>query len=102
MKQQYNLYYGTVDGPLKIQYRGTRSFVNDEFANAEAFKEASNLYYKNEGKFGLPGFNKIKEEQEITGINILKLYEEHIKDLMRWFAIPTEVDIVNNKGIKFI
>lgn len=102
MKQQYNLYYGTIDGPLAIEYRGTRSFSDDKSATAESFKEATNLYYKNEGKFGLPGYPQINEESKLTGINVLKLYDEHIKDLMRWFAVPTELDTVNNKDIKFI
>ena len=101
MKQQYNLYYGTVDGPLKIEYRITRSFNDDQSATNAAFEEATNMYYKNEGKHNLPSYNQVKQESDITGINILKLYQEHVKDLMRWFAVPTVLDTVSNKKLKF-
>lgn len=101
MKQQYNLYYGTVAGPLSVKYRVTRSFNDDESAKNAAFEEATNTYYKNEGKYNLPSYKEIKEESDITGINILKLYQEHIKDLMRWFAVPTALDTVSNKELKF-
>lgn len=102
MKQQFNLYYGTVGGPLEIKYRGTRMFNDEKSAIASAFEEATNLYYKNEGKHGLPGYKVIQEESDITGINILKLYEEHVKDLMRWYAVPTVLDMIGNKHLIFI
>ncbi len=101
MKQQYNLYYGTVDGPLKVKYRVTRSFNDDISAKNAAFEEATNLYYKNEGTSGLPGYSIIQKESEVTGINILKLYKEHVEDLMMWFAVPTVLDTVSNKKLKF-
>lgn len=101
MKQQYNLYYGTVSGPLEITYRITRSFSDDESAKNAAFEEATNLYYKNEGKYNLPSYVKIKEESDLTGVNILKLYKDHINDLMRWFAVPTVLDTVSNKELKY-
>lgn len=101
MKQQYNLYYGTVDGPLKVTYRVTRNYNDDNAAKAGAFEEATNLYYKNEGKFNLPGYPQIQKESNITGINILKLYDEHIRDLMIWYAVPTVLDTISNKNLKF-
>ena len=102
MRQQYNLYYGTVDGPLKVKYRTTKMFDSDELALKAAYEEATSIYYKNEGKFGLPDYPQIQKESDITGVNILKLYGEHVKDLMRWYAIPTILDTVENKHLKFI
>ena len=99
---KYNLYYGTVDGPLKLKYRVTKECSNDENAKNSAFEEARTMYYKNEGKYGLPGYVKIQQESDITGISIFKLYEEHIKDLMRWYAIPTTLDTIDNKNIILI
>ena len=97
---RYNLYYGTADGPLKVQYRITRNLNNDAQAKQEALAGATSLYYKNEGKFGLPGYAEISKESEITGISIIKLYEEHVKDLMTFFAVPTDVDTVSKSDIK--
>lgn len=96
----YNLYFGTQDGPLKIQYRYTRSYGDENEAKNAAFEGALALYYKNEGKNGLPGYSTIVKESEITGINIIKLYEEHARDLMYYFAVPTDVDTVSVENIK--
>jgi hypothetical protein len=97
---RYNLYYGTQDGPLKVQYRVTRNFNSEENAKQAAFDGATSLYYKNEGKFGLPDYSKIMQESKITGLNVLKLYEEHIKDLMWFYVVPTDVDTVSERDIK--
>ena len=97
---RYNLYYGTADGPLKVQYRITKNVNNQNTAMQEALAGATSLYYKNEGKFGLPGYKDIFKESEITGINIIKLYEEHVKDLMTYFVVPTDVDSVSEKDLK--
>lgn len=97
----YNIYFGTIGKTLGVRYRFTKLFKNEEEALEYANKSATSLYYKNEGKFGIPAFSKVLEESKITGIDIKQLYEDHIKDLCRYYVIPTEVDTIPNRKLKY-
>jgi len=95
----YNIYYGTIGKTLGVRYRFSKQCKNEQEAQKIAKNAASSFYYKNEGKFGLPSFSDINKESEITGISLEKLYEEHIEDMCRWYAIPAELDTVPSKKI---
>lgn len=95
---QYNIYFGTI-GTCEYQY--TRNCKNDQDAKRVAENAAQAFYYKNEGKFGIPTYEVIAKESEITGVDIEKLYKEHINDLMRFYAVPTELDTISSKKLKF-
>jgi hypothetical protein len=98
----YNIYYGTIGRTLGIKYRFTKNCNKGE---QEALKIAKNaatsLYYKNEGKYGLPSFDDINEESKITGVSIEDLYNEHIEDLCRWYVIPTELDTIPTNKLRW-
>jgi hypothetical protein len=98
---QYNIYFGTIGNTLGCKYRFTKWCKNDQDANRVAESSAQSFYYKNEGKFGIPSYNQIAKEAEITGVDIEKLYKEHINDMMRFYAIPTEVDTISTKKLRF-
>lgn len=98
---QYNIYYGTIGKTLGEKYRFTKGFKNEQEAIRVAKNAATSFYYKNEGKFGLPSFIDINKEFEYTGIPIEKLYEEHIEDMMRWHVIPTDLDTIQSKKLKY-
>ena len=95
---QFNIYFGTI-GTCEYQY--TKWCKNDQEAAKVAENAATAFYYKNEGKLGIPTYNTIAQESEITGLDIEKLYNENINDIMRYYAIPTEVDTISNKYLKF-
>ena len=98
---QYNIYFGTIGKFLGCRYRFTKWCKNEADAKRIAESAASSYYYKNEGKFGIPTYNQISKESEITGIDIEDLYKEHIYDMMRFYAIPTENDTVPSKRLRF-
>lgn len=97
----YNIYYGTIGKTLGVKYRFTRNCNKRE---QEAMKIAKNavasLFYKNEGKYGIPSYSEIEKESKLTGISIETLYNEHIEDMCRWYVIPTELDTISEKNIK--
>lgn len=97
----YNIYYGTIGKTLGVKYRFTRNCNKGE---QEAMKIAKNavasLFYKNEGKYGIPSYSEIEKESKLTGISIETLYNEHIEDMCRWYVIPTELDTISEKNIK--
>ena len=91
----YNIYYGTIStGKIGLKDQITKNFKNEEEANKFAESAATSLYYKNEGKHGIPSFSTISKESEITGLSLETLYNDHIKDMCRWYAIPTELDTI--------
>lgn len=98
----YNIYYGTIGKTLGVKYRFTRNCNRGE---QEALKIAKNaatsFYYKNEGKYGLPSFDEINKESKITGHSIEDLYNEHIEDMCRYWAIPTELDSIPSHKLRF-
>ena len=98
---QYNIYYGTIGKTLGVKYRFTKTCKNEQDAIRLAKNAAASFYYKNEGKYGLPSFVDINKESNLTGISIEKLYEDHINDMARWYAIPTELDSIPQKKLKF-
>lgn len=98
---QYNIYYGTIGKKLGVQYRFTKSCKSEQEANNFAYYAATSFFYKNEGKYGVPTYDQISKESEITGIDIEKLYKEHIYDFIRWYVIPTELDTISNKNLKY-
>jgi len=98
---QYNIYYGTIGKTLGCKYQFTKNCKNEEEAMKIAENAAASLYYKNEGKRGLPGYNQISKESDITGIDVETLYKEHINDMMRWYVIPTDIDTISSKKLKF-
>lgn len=97
----YNIYFGTVGKTLGCKYRFTKKFENAIEAKKFAENSARSLYYKYEGKYGIPTYSKIIKESEITGIDIEKLYLDHFKDMCRWYAIPTKLDTISNNKLKF-
>ena len=100
-KTAFNIYYGTIGKTLGCKYRFTKEFWTADQAKEFAKNVAASFYYKNEGKFGIPSYNQIAKEAEITGVDIEKLYKEHINDMMRFYAIPTEVDTISTKKLRF-
>lgn len=96
---EYNIYYGTIGKKLGCKYRFTSSFKNEKQAIQTAKEGAESLFYKNEGKYGIPTISDILNESKLTGIDVPMLYEEHIEDLCRWYAIPTELDIIPKRKI---
>lgn len=97
----FNIYYGTIGKTLGVKYRFTRDFPNDKEAIKFAEKTASAFYYKNEGKYGIPSYSQIEKEHEIIGVDIEDLYKEHMKDMIRYYAIPTELDTISNSKLKY-
>lgn len=98
---QYNIYFGTIGKTLGVKYRLTKWFKSEKDALSFAKTSASSFFFKNEGKYGLPSYNQISKESEITGIDMEELYQQHIDDMMRWYAIPTEIDTISVKKLKF-
>lgn len=98
---QYNIYFGTIGNKLGVKYRFTKAFKNAEAADEFAKNSANSFYYKNEGKCGIPSFVKISKESEITGLDLETLYKDHINDMMRWYTIPTELDTIPRKDLKY-
>ena len=100
-KKYYNIYYGTIGNSLKCEYKFTKLFNNDKEASDMAKSLAESLYYKNEGKKGIPSFSQLMTESELTGISLETLYKEHMYDMIRFFAIPTDMDSIPSKKLKF-
>lgn len=98
---QYNIYFGTIGKTLGCKYRFTKWCRTEQDAIKLAKSAASSFYYKNEGKYGIPNYKQIDNESKITGVDIEKLYEEHINDMMRYYAIPTTVDSIPNRKLKY-
>ena len=98
---QYNIYFGTIGKTLGCKYRFTKWCKNEQDANRIAESSAQSFYYKNEGKYGIPTYNDIAKESKITGLDVETLYKDHIKDMMRWYIIPTELDTVSTDKLKF-
>lgn len=96
---EFNIYYGTINKNIPVKYHYTKKFKDAESANKEAFSGAESLYYKNEGKFGFSSYDVIEQESKITGVSIEDLYKEHINDMCRWYAIPTELDSIPSKKL---
>ena len=97
----YNIYFGTIGKTLGVKYRFTKKCNTEAEANKAAEMGITKLFYKNEGKYGIPTYETIEKESEITGKSIETLYDDHIKDLCRWYIIPTNLDTVPSKKIKF-
>lgn len=97
----YNIYYGTIGKTLGCKYRFTKNCYTEQDAKNIAKNAAASFYYKNEGKYGIPSFNQVLKESKLTGVDIEDLYEEHIRDMMRWYAIPTEFDTIPSKKLKY-
>lgn len=97
----YNIYYGTIGKTLEVKYRFTKSFKSEEDAKKLAKKSAQSFYLKNEGKHGIPSFNQISKESNITGLDVEVLYNDHMEDMIRYYVIPTELDTIPNKNLKF-
>lgn len=97
--KDYNIYFGTIGKKLGVRYRYTASFKNTNEALNHAKTAASSLYYKYEGKYGIPSFSDISKESELTGLDIETLYNDHINDMCRWFVIPTELDSISTKNL---
>lgn len=97
----YNIYYGTIGKTLGVKYRYTKACKTDEDAKKLARKSAQSFYLKNEGKYGIPSFDVISKESDITGLDMEALYNDHMEDMIRYFAVPTELDTIPNKKLKF-
>jgi len=98
---RFNIYFGTVGKKLACKYQFTKVCKNEQEALKLAENSAQSLYYKYEGRYGLPSYNKIVKESEITGVDIETLYQEHIKDMTRFYAIPTELDSIPYRKLKY-
>ena len=97
----YNIYYGTIGKTLGVKYRFTRNCRNEQEAIKLAKNAVTTFYYKNEGKYGLPSFDQINKESKITGLSIESLYDDHIEDMCRWYAIPTELDTIPSNKLRW-
>ena len=97
----YNIYYGTIGKTLGVKYRFTRNCRNEQEASKLAKNAITTFYYKNEGKYGLPSFDQINKESKITGLSIESLYDDHIEDMCRWYAIPTEEDTIPSDKLRW-
>ena len=97
----YNIYYGTIGKTLGVKYRFTRNCRNEQEAIKLAKNAVTTFYYKNEGKYGLPSFDQINKESKITGLSIESLYDDHIEDMCRWYAIPTEEDTISSDKLRW-
>lgn len=98
---QYNIYFGTIGKTLGVRYRFTKYCKDEQDALSIAKNGASSLYFKYEGKYGLPSYNKILKDSELTGVDIETLYKDYIDYYTRYWAIPTEVDTIPNRKIKW-
>lgn len=96
---QYNIYYGTIGKTLGVRYHQTKNFKSEQEAKQFAKTAAASYFYKHEGTCGLPSFEDISKESELTGLSIEKLYEDHIKDMTRYYVIPTKIDTVLSQDI---
>ena len=96
----YNIYFGTIGKTLGCKYRFTKWCKNNQEANEIAESAARSFYFKNEGKYGIPTYDQIVKESKITGLEIETLYNDHIKDMMRFYSIPTDLDTIINDEIK--
>lgn len=97
----YNIYFGTIGKTLGVKYRFTREYKNENEAKKDAELNAESFYYKNEGTYGIPDFKQIKRESESIGVPIDVLYKDHVKDMMRWYIIPTSDDSIPQKKLKW-
>lgn len=97
----YNIYYGTIGKTLGEKYRFTAYCKNEQEALKLAKDSVTSFYYKNEGKYGLPSFVDISKEHELTGISIEDLYNSHIEDMCRYHVIPTELDTISSKKLRW-
>ena len=97
----YNIYYGTIGKTLGVKYRSTKNFKNEKEALKFTKKLVDSFYFVNEGKFGLLPFKEILKESKITGISIENLYQEHIEDMCRYYVIPTELDTISSKKLRW-
>ena len=98
----YNIYFGTIGKTLGVKYRYTKNFKSELDAIKNAENEVFNLYLRNEGKYGIPSYNDIEKESKITGVDIEKLYQEHVKDMTRFYIIPTELDTISQNDLNEI
>ena len=98
---QYNIYFGTIGKTLGCKYQFTREFRNEQEAISIAKNAASSMFYKYEGKYGIPSYSTISKESEITGVDIETLYQEHIRDMMRYYVIPTDLDTIRSNKLRF-
>lgn len=101
MTQSYNIYFGTIGKKLGVKYHYTKNFKSQEDALEHAKNAATSFYYKNEGSCGLPSFSQISEESRLTGVDLETLYTDHINDMCRWYAIPTELDSIPERKQKW-
>ena len=92
---------GTIGKKLGCKYRFTKECKSAAEALKIAENSAKSFYFKNEGKYGIPSYSKIEEESKLTGVDIEQLYQEHIYDMCRWYAIPTKMDSISNSKLKF-
>ena len=99
--RQYNIYFGTIGKTLGCKYRFTKWCKTDLEAKKIAENAAASLYYKYEGKYGIPTYNQIAKESELTGIDVEKLYQEHVNDMTRSYCIPTELDTIPLDKLKY-
>ena len=91
----FNIYFGTIGKSLGVKYRFTKNCNRGmQEALRIAKSAATSFYYKNEGRYGLPSFEDISKESKITGCSIESLYDEHIEDMCRWYAIPSDLDTI--------
>ena len=97
----YNIYYGTIGKTLGVKYRYSKNFRNEQEALKHVYNDVFNFYLRNEGKYGIPSYNDIEKESKITGVDIETLYREHIDDMTKYYIIPTELDTISTKDLKY-
>lgn len=98
---QYNIYFGTIGKTLGCKYRFTKNCRSEQEAIKLAEISAKSFYFKNEGKYGIPTFSQISKEFKITGLDMETLYQDHFKDMCRFYAIPSSKDTISDNKLKF-
>jgi hypothetical protein len=97
----YNIYFGTIGNTLSCKYRFSAHFKNEEDAKKTAYEQAVIFYNEHEGEYGIPSFETLMKESNTTNTPISTLYDDHVNDMMRWYAIPTDVDTIPSKELNW-
>lgn len=98
---EYNIYFGTIGKTLNVRYRYTKKFKTESEALREAKQMASSFYYKNEGTYNIPSYISLVKESKALDVPLETLYADHMWDLLRYYAIPTELDTIPTKKLKY-
>lgn len=97
---QFNIYFGLINENKPVEYKYTENYKSEKEALEDAKTQAIALFSTEAGKFGLPSFLDIQKESKDLNIPVKVLWEDHIWDMTRYYAIPTELDTIPSKKLK--